>query len=115
MKSKVRLRRAKWSSVPGRFELSAPTQSLWAANMQIISPATITIRSNRRFITEVQMSIVTMSEPRRPSSEFEEMFRQHAPLVYRTAYGVTGSHEDAEDILQTIFMRLIRRELSPDI
>jgi RNA polymerase sigma-70 factor (ECF subfamily) len=35
-------------------------------------------------------------------------------MVYRTAYGVTGSHEDAEDVLQTIFLTLVRREVPQD-
>jgi RNA polymerase sigma-70 factor (ECF subfamily) len=49
------------------------------------------------------------------TQEFEDLFNEHAQLVYRTAYGVTGSHEDAEDVLQTIFVRLMRREFSPDL
>ena len=39
-----------------------------------------------------------------------EIFREYAPLVYRTAWGVLGSREDAEDVLQTIFLKLLRRE-----
>jgi RNA polymerase sigma factor (sigma-70 family) len=39
---------------------------------------------------------------------FDALFQEHARFVYRTAYGVTGSHEDAEDVLQTVFMRLLR-------
>jgi RNA polymerase sigma-70 factor (ECF subfamily) len=35
-------------------------------------------------------------------------------MVYRTAYGITGSHEDAEDVLQTIFLALVRREAPED-
>ncbi|HYR90976.1 MAG TPA: sigma-70 family RNA polymerase sigma factor [Terriglobia bacterium] len=58
------------------------------------------------------MSTVAMSEP---AQEFEIIFKEHARLVYRTAYGVTGSHEDAEDVLQTIFLHLIRREFPPDL
>jgi RNA polymerase sigma-70 factor (ECF subfamily) len=46
---------------------------------------------------------------------FERIYREYAALVYRTAFGVTGSREDAEDILQTIFLRLLRREFPPDI
>src|SRR6185503_17154778 len=45
------------------------------------------------------------------SRELEETFREYARLIYRTAYGVTGSREDAEDVLQTVFLRLLRREL----
>ena len=58
------------------------------------------------------MSTLVISEP---TQEFETIFKEHARLVYRTAYGVTGSHEDAEDILQTIFLQLIRREFPPDL
>ena len=41
--------------------------------------------------------------------EFEDLFREHYELVYRTAYSVTGNRHDAEDVLQTIFLRLLRR------
>ena len=45
--------------------------------------------------------------------DFEKLFNEHYPLVYRTAYSITGSREDAEDVVQTIFLRLYRRrELS---
>jgi RNA polymerase sigma-70 factor, ECF subfamily len=44
------------------------------------------------------------------SRGLEETFREYARLIYRTAYGVTGSREDAEDVLQTVFLRLLRRE-----
>ena len=36
-------------------------------------------------------------------------------MTYRTAYGITGSSEDAEDVVQTIFLRLVRRELPPGL
>ena len=47
------------------------------------------------------------------ANEFEELFRSHHELVYRTAYSVTGNRHDAEDVLQTIFLRLLKR-LPPD-
>jgi RNA polymerase sigma-70 factor (ECF subfamily) len=47
--------------------------------------------------------------------EFEDLFREHYSLVYRTAYSITGSRHDAEDVLQTIFLRLLQREISPDV
>jgi RNA polymerase sigma-70 factor, ECF subfamily len=46
--------------------------------------------------------------------QFEELFREHYQLVYRTAYGVTGRAEDAEDVLQTVFLKLMRRRTAPD-
>src|SRR4026207_1154760 len=48
------------------------------------------------------------------AQEFEELFREHYQLVYRTAYGITGRAEDAEDVLQTVFLKLVRRGSSPD-
>ena len=47
--------------------------------------------------------------------DFEQIFRSHHELVYRTAYRITGSAHDAEDVLQTLFLRLLRRECPPDI
>jgi RNA polymerase sigma-70 factor (ECF subfamily) len=38
--------------------------------------------------------------------EFDELFREHYPLVYRTAFSITGKTEDAEDVVQALFMRL---------
>jgi RNA polymerase sigma-70 factor (ECF subfamily) len=48
------------------------------------------------------------------TEELDQIFREHHQLVFRTAYGVTGSREDAQDVLQTLFLRLLRKELPPD-
>ena len=62
------------------------------------------------------MSTVTTSKPTADhSQEFEGLFREHYLLVYRTACVITGSPQDAEDVLQTIFLRLMRRSVFPDI
>jgi RNA polymerase sigma-70 factor (ECF subfamily) len=63
------------------------------------------------------MSIVPALDvtSKRLTQEFEQLFREHSRLVYRTAYGVTGNAEDAEDVLQTIFMRLLRRDWPPNL
>jgi RNA polymerase sigma-70 factor (ECF subfamily) len=42
--------------------------------------------------------------------ELERAFRAHHGLVFRTAYRITGNAGDAEDVLQTVFLRLLRRE-----
>src|SRR4030095_16750826 len=47
--------------------------------------------------------------------EFERLYREHAAFVYRTAFRITRNAEEAEDILQTIFLRLIRRECPPNL
>src|SRR5262245_40910633 len=45
----------------------------------------------------------------------ERLFREHYQLIYRTAYSITGTRQDAEDVLQTIFLRLLKRESPPDL
>jgi RNA polymerase sigma-70 factor (ECF subfamily) len=47
--------------------------------------------------------------------DFETTFRTHYDLIYKAAYRITGRAEDAEDVLQTLFLRLLRRECPPDI
>ena len=42
----------------------------------------------------------------------DELFQEHASFIYRTAYGITGRHQDAEDVLQTLFLGLLRSGLS---
>jgi RNA polymerase sigma-70 factor (ECF subfamily) len=49
------------------------------------------------------------------TEELDRMYREFAPFVYRTAWGVLGSREDAEDVVQTVFVALIRRESLPDV
>lgn len=50
-----------------------------------------------------------------PSKELEKVFMDHYDLVYRTAYRVTGNGDEAEDVLQTLFVRLLRRETMPKL
>jgi len=51
---------------------------------------------------------------KRGARELEDLFQEHYELVYRTAYSIVNNTADAEDVLQTVFLRLVRRELSPD-
>jgi RNA polymerase sigma-70 factor (ECF subfamily) len=44
------------------------------------------------------------------ATEFERTFRENYSSVYRAAYRVTGNAEDAEDVLQTVFMRVLKRD-----
>jgi len=53
--------------------------------------------------------------PNKSRQELEQIFERHYRFVYRTAYGMTGSVEDAEDVLQTIFTRLLARPLPPGL
>ena len=49
------------------------------------------------------------SVPEAPVSDIESIFREHASRVLAAAHRVTGSSQDAEDVLQTVFLRLVRR------
>jgi RNA polymerase sigma-70 factor, ECF subfamily len=48
------------------------------------------------------------------ATEIEKAFLENHEMVYRAAYRITGNTSDAEDVLQTLFMRLVRREFLPD-
>lgn len=41
-----------------------------------------------------------------PPTPLEALFREYGDLVFRTAFRVAGSAADAEDVLQTVFLRL---------
>ena len=43
-------------------------------------------------------------------SGLETLFREHHALIFRAAYRITNSAADAEDVLQTVFLRLMRGE-----
>jgi len=43
-----------------------------------------------------------------PSGELEEIYHAHHGRVFGAAYRITGSPTDAEDVLQTVFLRLLR-------
>ncbi len=45
-----------------------------------------------------------------PPPDLDLIFREHHSTVFRAAYRVTGNASDAEDVLQTVFMRLLRRQ-----
>lgn len=50
--------------------------------------------------------------------ELGVLFRDHYKVIFRVAYRLTGSQSDAEDVLQTVFLRLTTnrapRDLSPN-
>jgi len=44
------------------------------------------------------------------AASLESLFQRHQDRVFRTAYRVTGSPADAEDVLQTVFLRVAGRQ-----
>jgi RNA polymerase sigma-70 factor (ECF subfamily) len=49
--------------------------------------------------------------PAPPFAALEAIFEQHHRAVFRAAYRLTGNSMDAEDVLQTVFARLLRHPL----
>jgi RNA polymerase sigma-70 factor (ECF subfamily) len=47
--------------------------------------------------------------------KFDNLFRTYQSMVYRAAYSITGSRQDAEDVLQTVFARMLRNGSSPKL
>jgi RNA polymerase sigma-70 factor (ECF subfamily) len=60
------------------------------------------------------LRLVTETTPQ-PPKELEELFQAHHGRVFRAAQRVTGSAADAEDVLQTVFLRLIKGQESYDL
>ena len=50
-----------------------------------------------------------------PSSELETLFEAHHARIFRAAHRITGSAADAEDVLQTVFLRLVKSGEFPDL
>src|SRR5689334_2726467 len=45
-----------------------------------------------------------------PAQDIEQIYREHHGLVFRAAYRITGNAGDAEDVLQTVFLRMVKRD-----
>ena len=43
------------------------------------------------------------------SADIRRVLELYSPLVYRLAYSRTGSHSDAEDVCQDVFLSLVRK------
>src|SRR5579884_1875221 len=48
----------------------------------------------------------------RAEADLEQIFREHHAKVMNAAYRVTGSPADAEDVAQTVFLRLARGDMN---
>ncbi len=47
------------------------------------------------------------------ATQLEEVFRAHQACVLKAAYRITGSMADAEDVSQSVFLRLARGTVDP--
>jgi len=48
------------------------------------------------------------------TQEFQAFYQLYSDAVYKTALRVTGNAADAEDVLQTVFLRILDRKLTID-
>jgi DNA-directed RNA polymerase specialized sigma24 family protein len=48
-------------------------------------------------------------------AELDDLITEHHDLLYRTAFGITGNRHDADDVLQSLFVRLLQDELSAEL
>jgi RNA polymerase sigma-70 factor (ECF subfamily) len=55
-----------------------------------------------------------MAAPTQPAGvsapDLEQIFRDNHAMVFRAAYRITGNATDAEDVLQTVFLRMLKRD-----
>jgi RNA polymerase sigma-70 factor (ECF subfamily) len=63
----------------------------------------------------VQAAVRTLRPVPNPPGALEKLFQAHHDRVFRTAHRITGSAADAEDVLQTIFLRLLRSQDTLDL
>jgi RNA polymerase sigma-70 factor (ECF subfamily) len=59
-----------------------------------------------RASTHLDERPILMNSPA-PRPGFAELYEQHAEAVFRAALRVTGNQADAEDVLQTVFVRVL--------
>jgi RNA polymerase sigma-70 factor, ECF subfamily len=60
--------------------------------------------------SEMVEATVQMEPVQAAAPDLDRIYREHYATVYRAAYRVTGNASDAEDVLQTVFLRLLRRD-----
>ena len=58
--------------------------------------------------TQIYELPISMS-PTTPARGFAELYERHYEAVFRAALRVTGNPADAEDVLQTVFVRVLAR------
>lgn len=63
-------------------------------------------------------AITLMNEPQAsdlgPSPTFDDLYNENHRKVLLAAYRVTGNIQDAEDVLQAVFLRLLKRGDQPE-
>jgi RNA polymerase sigma-70 factor (ECF subfamily) len=55
-----------------------------------------------------------MQPASQPAMDLEEVFRENHAMVFRAAYRIAGNAVDAEDAMQTVFLRLLKRDAAAE-
>jgi RNA polymerase sigma-70 factor (ECF subfamily) len=66
------------------------------------------IFEGRRTVTEQTLASEALVIERTGEDTLEAVVRENARMVFRIAFSVVGNHQDAEDITQETFMRVLR-------
>lgn len=61
------------------------------------------------------LTLAVEPPPLPAATSFQDFYQRHAATVYRAALRVTGNDADAEDALQTVFLRILKLDPSPDL
>ena len=64
---------------------------------------------------KVLTAVKYLNQPADPPGELERLYLENSNRVFRAAYRVTGNAVDAEDVLQTVFLRLAARDKEVDL
>ena len=54
------------------------------------------------------LAAIPMEPATLPAADLERIFRENYAAVFRAAYRITGNANDAEDALQTVFLRMLK-------
>ena len=63
----------------------------------------------------ITLATEPLALPPHHNSTFHDFYQRHSALVYRTAMRVTGNSADAEDVMQTIFVRVLNQSPPADL
>lgn len=62
----------------------------------------------------IDVGAAAFAEPESAVSlDLGRLFEEHHKLVFRAAYRVTGNATDAEDVMQSVFLRLLKSGINP--
>ncbi len=67
-----------------------------------------------RYLLEASIAYSNYNEPE-VNASLEELYASHRAVVYRAALRVTHNADDAEDVVQNVFLRMIRHAKRPDM